>query len=460
MNTVALSVKSAIRRQRDYFAAGRTRDIAFRLEGLRNLKAVVKEAEDEVFAALKADLGRCSAETYLGEVGFLYEEIDFTLKHLKKWAKPRGVWSPLLTAISRSRIYTEPLGNVLVIGPWNYPFQLVLAPLVGAMAAGNCTMLKPSELAPHTSKLIAKLIAGAFDPGFVAVTEGGIEASTALLDEKFDHIFFTGGGAVGRVVLTAAAKHLTPVTLELGGKSPCIVDADTDLETTARRITWGKFFNAGQTCVAPDYLLVHKAVHADLLTRIGHYTDLFFGKDAAASPDYARIINERHFGRLSGLLGDGERFIGGESRPESLYIAPTVLTQVPEGSKVMAEEIFGPILPVIVYEELEEAIAKVNSRAKPLALYFFSKDTAKQQKVLSSTSFGGGCINDTLVHLSNPRLPFGGVGESGMGAYHGKYSFDVFSHKKGVLHKSFLIDPSLRYPPYRNRLGLMKRLMG
>jgi acyl-CoA reductase-like NAD-dependent aldehyde dehydrogenase len=456
----AAGVREAVKRQREFFATGRTRSLDFRLDALRKLKAAVKASEEEIFTALKSDLGRSPTETYIGEVGFLYEEIRYTLKHLKGWAKPRRVWSPITTALSKSRVYYEPLGVVLVIGPWNYPFQLILAPLVGAIAAGNCAVLKPSELAPATSRVLAKIIREAFDPGFVTVTEGGVETSQALLEERFDHIFFTGGANVGRVVLTAAAKYLTPVTLELGGKSPCIVDADTDLELTARRIAWGKFFNAGQTCVAPDYLLVHRSVQSDLLARIGRYTDIFFGKDPSQSPDYTRIINERHFARLSGMLDSGTKLIGGTTQPATRFIAPTVLTDVRENSKVMAEEIFGPILPVFPYDDIDDAIRRVNERPKPLALYFFSRNGARQKRVLGETSFGGGCINDTLVHLSNPRLPFGGVGESGMGAYHGKYSFEVFSHRKGVLHKSFLIDPSLRYPPYGNRLGLFRRLMG
>lgn len=455
-----MDVTAISKRQRDYFRKGQTRSLDFRRAELIKLKDAIGAHEEEIFQALKADLGKGPAESFMGEVGFVYEEIKFALKHLHKWAKPQRVPTPLLSAIGKSRIYYEPLGVVLIIGPWNYPFQLVLSPLVGAIAAGNCAVLKASELSPHTARVITKVVASVFDPGFVTSVEGGVETSTALLAERWDHIFFTGGTNVGKVVMTAAAKYLTPVTLELGGKSPCIVDTDTNLETTARRITWGKFFNAGQTCVAPDYLLVPRKLKAPLLDRIAHWTDVFFGREPAESPDYGRIINDRHFQRLAGLLGEGKKHFGGATRPETRYIAPTVVTEVPENGKVMADEIFGPILPVIEYDELSEAIRMVNDRPKPLALYFFSKDRAKQERVLAETSFGGGCINDTLVHLGNPRLPFGGVGESGMGAYHGRFSFEVFSHRKGVLHKSFLVDPSLRYPPYGNRLGLLKRLMG
>jgi aldehyde dehydrogenase (NAD+) len=346
------------------------------------------------------------------------------------------------------------------MGAWNYPFQLLFAPLVGAISAGSCAVLKPSELAPHTSRVMAELITETFEPAFVAAVEGGVETSQRLLAEKWDHIFFTGGSAIGRVVMEAAAKHLTPVTLELGGKSPCLVDEDTDLDLTARRIVWGKFFNAGQTCVAPDYLLVPPSLKEALLERMRRETERFFGADPAKSSDYGRIINDRHFNRLRALLPEGHNVLGGSADPSTRYIAPTIKTGISLEAKIMQEEIFGPILPVIEAKGLDEMIRIVNDRPKPLALYFFSKNRDRQKRVCAETSFGGGCINDTLVHLSNPHLPFGGVGESGMGGYHGWYSFEAFSHRKSVVHKSFLIDPPVRYPPYQKRIGLLRRLLG
>lgn len=432
----------------------------FRRQQLELLDKAIRENEEKVFAALKADLGKPAVESYIGEVALLYDEIRYALKHIRKWMKPRRVGTPLVQAISSSHIYHEPVGVVLIIGPWNYPFQLLLAPLVGAIAAGNCAVIKPSELAPATSLVVREIISRYFNPAYVVVLEGGVEVSQALLAEKFDHIFFTGGTQVGKVIMQAAVKHLTPVTLELGGKSPCIVDAETDLDKTARRIVWGKFFNAGQTCVAPDYLLVPGSIKKALLERMSFYATAFFGPEPARSPDYARIINQRHFSRLSGFLPEGKNVIGGTADEASLYIAPTVKTEVSLTDKVMGEEIFGPILPVIEVRDLDEAIEIVCERPKPLALYFFSKSGGNQKRVLNEISFGGGCINDTLVHFGNPRLPFGGVGESGMGAYHGQYGFEIFSHRKAVVRKSFLIDPSLRYPPYKNRLSLLKRILG
>lgn len=446
--------------QRAFFQTGRTRPFDFRKDALNTLKDQLKARETDILEALRKDLHKPNAEAYLTEIGFLFEEIGHTLKHLEEWMKPRRRRSSLFAPFSTSRIHAEPLGTVLIIGPWNYPFQLLISPLVGAIAAGNCSVLKPSELAPHTSAAVARLVASAFDPGFITVAEGGVEVSQALLAEKWDHIFFTGGTQVGKHIMAAAAKHLTPVTLELGGKSPCIVDEETDLEGTARRIAWGKFLNAGQTCVAPDYLLVPPSLKKPLVDRLAHYVKQFFGDSPEHSPDYARIINARHFQRLTSLIDKSKVAFGGEGNAEKLYLAPTVMTDVKPGDKVMEDEIFGPILPVVEYRTLDEAIHFVNSRPKPLALYFFGKNRDHEKRILAETSFGGGCINDTLVHLGNPRLPFGGVGESGMGAYHGKYSFDTFSHFKSVVKRSFLVDPMLRYPPYKGRVALFKKIMG
>jgi aldehyde dehydrogenase (NAD+) len=444
---------------REFFASGATRALEFRKQQLRKMGAGIVAHEASVLAALKSDLGKSTTEAYLSEVGFLYDEIRFAIKHLDRWSRPRKVPTPWLQWPARSEIHYEPVGTVLVIGPWNYPFQLVLAPLIGAIAAGNTAVLKPSELAPRTSTVVAEIIRATFDEGYVTCVEGGVDVSTSLLAERFDHIFYTGGAAVGRVVMTAAAKYLTPVTLELGGKSPCIVDATADLEVTARRVVWGKFFNAGQTCVAPDYLLVAPSVKRPLVDAMKAEIGRFFGPDPKASPDYGRIINDRHFTRLTSLLRDGKILMGGENDAAERYLAPTFLEDPAPGARVMEDEIFGPILPILEYENAADAIRQVNSRSKPLALYLFSRDRAFQERVLSEVPFGGGCVNDTLIHLSNPHLPFGGVGESGMGNYHGEFGFQTFSHRKSLIRRSFLFDLKLRYPPYRLPLPRLKQIM-
>ncbi|MBW4622203.1 MAG: aldehyde dehydrogenase [Cyanosarcina radialis HA8281-LM2] len=455
-----LAVGDVVNQQRQFFASGKTKDISFRLEQLKILKQALLENEPAINLALKADLKKPEFETFLTEIALCVKEIDDTLKHLKSWTKPIGIIPPLSQLISSAQICYEPLGVVLIIGAWNYPLQLVIGPLIGAIAAGNCAILKPSELAENTSRLVADIVEKNFDPSFVAAIEGGKETSQQLLEEKFDKIFFTGSTEVGKIVMSAAAKHLTPVTLELGGKSPCIVDANTHLEYTAKRITWGKFVNGGQTCVAPDYLLVDRRVKSDLLARIKTEITNFFGDNPAGSPDYTRIVNQRHFNRLSQLLESGEIIVGGESNLGDLYIAPTVIDRVTWEHPVMQEEIFGPILPVIEYDDLDRAIAWINAKPKPLALYFFSNDKQKQQQVLRSTSSGGVCINDTLMHCAFPALPFGGVGASGMGNYHGKAGFDTFSHQKSILKKSFLVDFNLRYAPYKDKIKVLKKILG
>jgi acyl-CoA reductase-like NAD-dependent aldehyde dehydrogenase len=395
-------------------------------------------------------------EAYASEIGMVLHEINYAIGNLKSWAKPRRVRTPRDHFLASSFIYAEPLGVILIIGPWNYPFQLVLSPLVGAIAAGNCSVLKPSEIASASSDVIASLIGHHFEPGFITVIQGGAETTQRLLAEKFDYIFFTGGTRVGKIVMEAAAKHLTPVTLELGGKSPCIVDRDVHIEYAARRITWGKFLNAGQTCVAPDYLLVDRSIKDELLERMKTCIREFYGDDPSRSPDYGRVISERHFDRLSQLLQGGKIIIGGDADAGDRYIAPTVIDHVSWNDEIMQEEIFGPILPVIEYGDLEEAISAINGRPKPLSLYFFSRNRGNQERVLRETSSGGVCINDTIIHLGTRTLPFGGVGESGMGSYHGKASFDTFSHQKSVLRRSFLFDTKLRYPPYRDKLKYLK----
>jgi aldehyde dehydrogenase (NAD+) len=444
--------------QRQFFLSGATKEYKFRVEQLKRLKELVKENEERIFAALKADLNKPGFEAYASEIAFIYEEINFTIKNLKSWMKPKRVWTPMTLFLSSSFIVPEPLGQVLIIGPWNYPFNLVVSPLIGAIAAGNCAIIKPSELAPQTAQVVTDIVS-AFPRNFVASLQGGPEVSQALLKQKFDHIFFTGGTEIGKVIAKAAAETLTPVTLELGGKSPCIVDKDTDLDLTARRIVWGKFFNAGQTCVAPDYMLVHSSIKNSLLERMKHYVHEFYGKDIAQSPDYCRIINERHFDRLEMLLNEGEIVVGGQVDRKTKFIAPTIIDKINLSHKIMQGEIFGPILPVLEYHNIDEAIHTVRRMPNPLALYVFSSNKQNQDKIIAELPFGGGCINNTLLHLGNPNLPFGGRGESGVGAYHGKFSFDCFTHKKSVVKTSFLIDPKFRYQPYKEKLNLLKKLI-
>ena len=442
----APAIPALVQQQRAFFRTGATRPVDFRIAQLQSLKQAIIRYQDAIVAAAKADLGRPAFEAYF-EIAVI-SEINHTLKQLRSWMKPRRVGTSIDQFPASAWIQPEPLGVALIIGPWNYPFQLTLWPLVGAIAAGNCAVLKPSEQAPHTSAVVAELIRSIYDPHVVAVVEGDVAISQALLAEQFDHIFFTGGTAVGRLVMAAAAQHLTPVTLELGGKSPCIVDADIHLDHAARRIVWGKFINAGQTCIAPDYLLVDRRIKEPLLSAIRACLQEFYGEDPAQSPDYGRIVNQRHFARLVAFLDSGEIVVGGDTDPATRYFAPTVLDRVRWDSPAMQEEIFGPLLPVIEYEELEEAIALVNARPKPLALYFFSRDLEKQARILAETSSGGVCINDTVMQVGVAGLPFGGVGDSGMGRYHGKATFDTFSHFKSVLRKGLWLDLRWRYAPY------------
>ncbi|MEH2461830.1 aldehyde dehydrogenase [Nostoc sp.] len=460
MITTELSnVGHIIHNQREFFKTGKTKDINFRIEELKNLKQAIIEHERSIVEALQRDLHKPELESYLTEIGVI-KEIDYAIKHLKNWSKPKKAAVSFDFFSYSARIYPEPLGVVLIIGPWNYPFQLIISPLVGAIAAGNCAIIKPSEIASHTSGIIAEIIAKHFDPAYIAVVEGDVEASQKLLAEKFDHIFFTGGTAVGKIIMAAAAKYLTPVTLELGGKSPCIVDTDINLEHTIRRITWGKFINAGQTCIAPDYLLVDKKIKKDLIDGLGKCLKEFYGDNPANSHDYARIISQKQFDRLVNFLKDGEVIIGGKTQPSERYIAPTVIDNVSLQDSVMQEEIFGPILPIIEYTDIAEAIALINSRPKPLALYLFSQNKNLQKRVLQETSSGGVCINDTVMQVGVSSLPFGGVGDSGIGNYHGKASFDTFSHNKSVLQNSFWLDLKWRYAPYEGKLPLIKKLLG
>jgi aldehyde dehydrogenase (NAD+) len=435
-----------VQRQREFFATEQTRSILFRLEQLGRLKRIVIDRQEAILQAAKADLGRPAFEAYF-EIATL-AEINLALRNLKNWAKPQRVASPIDQFPSSAWIQPDPLGVALIIGPWNYPFQLLMSPLVGAIAAGNCAILKPSEHAPNMSRVVAKMIVDTFDPSYITVVEGDAEISQQLLSEKFDHIFFTGGCAVGRIIMAAAAKHLTPVTLELGGKSPCIVDSDIDVDCAAKRIAWGKLINTGQTCIAPDYLLVHCQIKDALIDRIRHYIKEFYGENPSESPDYGRIIHQKHFDRLIAFLDRGEIILGGDYNADDRYIAPTLIDHVLWDDPIMQEEIFGPLLPILTYGDLEDAISQVNARPKPLALYFFSKDNDKQQRILQATSSGGVCINDVVFQVGVNTLPFGGVGESGTGYYHGRASFNTFSHFKSVLKRTFWLDLAWRYAPY------------
>ncbi|WP_069649917.1 aldehyde dehydrogenase [Caloranaerobacter ferrireducens] len=452
-------IKKIIDKQREYFRKGITLDIDFRINMLKVLRRAIIENERLILKALKEDLKKSDFEGYETEIGIVLDEMRYVIKNLRSWAKPKKVKTPITQFISNSYIYSEPYGVTLIIAPWNYPFQLVMAPLIGSISAGNCSIIKPSEYAPYTSKIISKIISENFEEEFIAVVEGGIEVNKALLKEKFDYIFFTGSVNVGKIVMEAASKYLTPVTLELGGKSPCIVDEDADIDLAAKRIVWGKFLNAGQTCVAPDYLYLHKNIKNHFIKSAVKFIKGFFGENPLKSEDYTRIINIKHFNRLKNLLKDGDILYGGDFDEEKLYIAPTIIDNVTWEDSVMQEEIFGPILPLLVFEELDEVIETVNIHPKPLALYYFSNDKEKQERVIKEISFGGGCINDTIVHLATPYLPFGGVGNSGMGSYHGKASFDTFSHKKSVLKKSNLIDIPLRYPPYKGKINLLRKIL-
>ncbi|MGA5688491.1 aldehyde dehydrogenase [Cytobacillus pseudoceanisediminis] len=445
-----------IQKQRNFFTQGKTKDVTFRMEALGKLRSVIKQHEQELMDALKADLNKSEFDAYLTEIGILLEEIRFTLKHLKKWAKPKKVKSSIAQFGSKSCIYPEPYGVALIIAPWNYPFQLAIAPLIGAIAAGNCAILKPSELTPRTSALLSKMISNQFPQEYISVVEGDAETSTALLNEKVDYIFFTGSVPVGKIIMEAASRHLTPVTLELGGKSPCIVHEDANLKLAAKRIAWGKYINAGQTCVAPDYIYVHSRIKDEFLKELKQSIQELYGENPIASGQFTRIVSEKHFSRLTKFLTDSTTVHGGRHDLSSLTIEPTVLGHITWADEVMQDEIFGPILPVLEYDDLSGMISEVTARPKPLALYIFTESEGVQNQILSSISFGGGCINDTVYHLSSPYLPFGGVGESGIGAYHGKGSFDVFSHEKSILKQTTRFDLPFRYPTTKNALKKVK----
>lgn len=456
--TVNDSIEQLVSDQRRFFKSGATRDIHFRMEQLNKLRTALIAKEDEVISALQQDLNKSEQESFTTEIGIVYKELSYVMKNLHKWAKPRRVKTALTHIGSRGEIHPEPYGTVLIISPWNYPWQLAISPLIGALAAGNTAIIKPSELTPNVSGVISSLIKDTFSDQYVTVVEGGPDTSTSLLKQPMDYIFFTGSTNIGKVVMQAAAKNLIPITLELGGKSPCIVHKDAPLKLTARRIVFGKFTNAGQTCVAPDYLLVHESVKESLLEYMREAIIEFYGDSPLMNSDYGRIVSEKHFLRLSNFLSNGSVRHGGKCDASKLLIEPTLLDDITWDMPVMEDEIFGPIFPILVYDHLDEVITAVNNRPKPLALYLFTQDTQVQKKVMSDISFGGGCVNDTLMHLATPHLPFGGVGESGMGAYHGKHSFETFSHMKSVLRQTNRFDFSFRYPG-KEGLKLLRKLM-
>jgi aldehyde dehydrogenase (NAD+) len=443
INTVTSSL---IQQQRTFFATGQTRSVQFRLIQLGKLRSAIIAQQDQILAAVKHDLGRAPFEAFF-ELSMLVE-IKTAIEQLKQWVKPRKVATTLSVFPASAWVEPQPLGVVLIISPWNYPFQSAMSPLVGAIAAGNCAIIKPSEHAPQTSALLAAIIQSIFDPSYVAVVEGDIAMGQQLLTEKFDHIFFTGSGTVGKIVLQAAAQYLTPVTLELGGKSPCIVDRSVPLELAAKRIAWGKLINAGQTCIAPDYVLVDRVIKDQFVAALLRAIQELYGADPAKSPDYGRVVNEFHLDRLTALLIDQKLLIGGQVDKSDRYLAPTVVDDVTWDNVLMAAEIFGPILPILTYDNLAEAIQSINDRPKPLALYIFATDQAIQNKIVQSTASGAVVFNDVVMQSNLPHLPFGGVGESGMGRYHGKASFDTFSNIRSYLRRSTLIDIDLRSAPY------------
>ncbi len=451
--------KDVVINQREYFFEGKTKNLGFRIQQLKLLKKIIIRHEKDIMLALKKDLNKSKFETYETEIGFVLSELSYVIKNLPKWARCKRVRTPLTNFLSTSYSYPEPYGVTLIMSPWNYPFQLTITPLIGSIAAGNCTILKPSAYSPNTSDLIDKLISKYFDKSFITVVKGGREANNTLLEQKFDYIFFTGSPTVGKVVMKAASKHLTPVTLELGGKSPCIVDKTANIDLSAKRIIWGKLLNAGQTCIAPDYVFVHESVKDKLIDRMKNYIHEFYGNDISNNPEYPKIISEKHFNRLNSLIENENILFGGESNKETGQIAPSLLDNVSEDSPVMKEEIFGPILPILEYKNINNVINFINSRPKPLALYLFSNNKTTHKRIVRNISFGGGCINDTIVHFASSYMPFGGVGESGMGGYHGKTSFDTFSHKKSIVKKSNLVDLTLRYPPYKNKLKILRRFL-
>lgn len=450
ISTLANDLRATYRR-------GVTRPLEWRRRQLKQMLALLTDNEADIMEALRTDLGKPTVEGFITDIAFVTGEIKAMLKNLRKWNEAIRVPTPVVALPAKSRLIPEPLGVVLVIAPWNYPVQLLLVPAAGAIAAGNTVVMKPSEVSSATSKVLARLVPQYLDPSAISIVEGGVLETTALLDQQFDHIFYTGNGTVGRIVMQAAAKHLTPVTLELGGKSPVIIDESANVKVAAKRIAWGKWLNAGQTCVAPDYVLVHESRTQELIDGLRKAISDFYGDDPATSDSYGRIVSSRHFDRLRGLMNGGTPVVGGETSADDRYIAPTVLADVDMSSALMSEEIFGPLLPIIPVASVGQAVDIVNNRPHPLALYVFSEKERVVEDVLARTTAGGVTVNGTIMHLTNPHLPFGGVGESGMGGYHGQAGVRLFQHMKPVLARSTKVDPSLAYPPYTERKAKLFR---
>ncbi|WP_299381977.1 aldehyde dehydrogenase [uncultured Lacinutrix sp.] len=452
-------IPKLLQSQKEYFKTGETKSIAFRKQALKRLKTELIKRENDIIEALAKDFKKPAFESVLTETVVVLSDLDLMIKNISKWSKPKRVLPALMNFPSTDKLYSEPYGQTLIIAPWNYPYQLAIAPMVAAIAAGNTVVLKPSELTPNTSTLLNTIIKTVFKPEHVCVVEGGVDVSTTLLAQRWDYIFFTGSVNVGKIVAKAAAENLTPITLELGGKNPCIIDETANIKLTAKRIVWGKFLNAGQTCIAPDYILIaqnkkeafYKAMRAEI--------EKAYTNNPKASEDFCRIVNQKNFERLNGMLTNENCIIGGQTDAKTLYISPTLIDEPSLDSEVMKDEIFGPILPVISYKNEAEIETIISKYEKPLSLYVFSTNSAKAKKVIEKFSFGGGCINDTVVHFANHRLPFGGTGNSGIGAYHGKLSFDTFSHQKAVVKKGNWLDLPVRYAPYTGKLKKVKKIL-
>ena len=442
-------IDEILKKQRKFFNTGKTKNIKYRLEHLKKLKKSILENEEEIKKALKLDLNKSESESYMTEIGMTLSELSYDIRHVKSWCKNKRVGTPLAHFPSRSFILKEPYGVTLILSPWNYPFMLLIEPLIGAICAGNCAVLKPSEFAPNTANVIEKIIKECFEEDYVTVIQGDKDVSQALIEKNFDYIFYTGGTKVGKIVMQEASKNLVPFTLELGGKSPCIIDEKYNMHLAAKRLLFGKLLNAGQTCIAPDYVLVNENVKEELIEELKKVLKEFLGENVIENEDYPKIVNERHFARLSNLIEGEKILIGGKTDKKLLKIEPTILDNPKIDSKVMCEEIFGPILPIISYKTIEDAIAYVKKFEKPLALYMFTNDKKIQNKIMNEISFGGGCINDTIIHIANSNMGFGGVGYSGIGNYHGKRSFDTFSHERSIT-KKYGLDFQMRYMPYND----------
>ena len=454
-----MEFEAMVSRQRAFWNTGATRSVEWRLIQLKKLEQALEEREEALCAALKADLGKAAYESWLCEIGMTRGELRFARKHLKKWTAVKRRSSALALFPAASRVVPEPYGTVLIMSPWNYPVQLTLVPLVSALAAGNCAVVKPSAYAPNVSRVVAELLGDIFPPEYVSVVQGGRAENAALLEQDFDYIFFTGSPAVGKTVMAAAAQHLTPVTLELGGKSPVIIAPDANIPLAARRIAWGKFLNAGQTCVAPDHVYIPQSLRNAFVKELAGQIHQLYGADPLTGPDLPKIINEKHFNRAAGLMGSGKTAVGGRTDPETRRIEPTVLVDVAERDAVMQEEIFGPVLPVLTYDSLDDLIARQQKKARPLALYLFTGDRALEKRIVAALPSGGVCVNDTVIHLASPHVPFGGVGNSGMGACHGRTGFDTFTHYRTVVRRGGL-DLPMRYAPYGGKnLNTVKKLM-